>query len=609
MDKKDKPKIKESLKSFIRLFKMVLEADRNTIIASVIVMTILTLLPFGINYINASVIDQIVLLTSNLPVEIDTSNPLITALIVFIGIRIVLSLSESTFWIIFWYFNKKLYFTITRYFSFKFIEKTASLDISLFENQETSNIIQKASEAGEWRPREITNRFIWNIENIVSIIVSVGIVLSFSPLAFLVVVISTLPSLIANAKLGVGSWGIWNANATDRKRYWWTMDYLQKVDSLKEIRIFRTKNYLIDLVKGIYNGFFEKERKNEERRSIIQSIFGNLSEIGILFFWVILILSVLKGDITIGLLTFYIASMGNFSRSLSGLITNLTQQYEDSLYVIDVLKFYDLKNNIVSGEYKLEKSIEPPLIEFKDVTFKYPGTDKYILKNFNLIINPKDKIAVVGVNGAGKSTMIKLLCRFYDPTEGDILIGGKSLKDIDNETWYEKIGVLFQDFVQYGQLDLRTNVEIGDIEKIGNENEVLNSIKKASADNLLKEYKSGLDQILSMSFEGGIDPSGGQWQRIALSRAFFRNAPILILDEPTSAIDAKGESEIFDTLFNESKDKTIIIISHRFSTVRRADRIIVIDNGNIIEEGTHNELLSKNGKYAESFSLQAKGYL
>lgn len=216
---------------------------------------------------------------------------------------------------------------------------------------------------------------------------------------------------------------------------------------------------------------------------------------------------------------------------------------------------------------------------------------------------------MVGVNGAGKTTLIKLICRFYDVTEGEILVDGINIKDLTFESLYTKIGVLFQDFIKYSQFNVKTNIELGDLSSIGNENKVNDAVFKADAQSFIDEYSNKLEQILDKSIEGGINPSGGQWQRIALARAFFRDAPILILDEPTSAIDAKAEFDIFERLYEFSMGKTVIIVSHRFSTVRKANKIYVIDQGEIIEEGSHSELLALNGKYAEAFRTQARGYI
>ena len=250
---------------------------------------------------------------------------------------------------------------------------------------------------------------------------------------------------------------------------------------------------------------------------------------------------------------------------------------------------------------------EPPILEFKDVVFKYPSTERDILKNFNLTIQSGEKVALVGENGAGKTTLIKLLLRFYDVTEGEILINGVNIKDVNLDEWHKCIGALFQDFIKY-QFTFKENVYLGDLTKANEEKLLKEAIEKSGANKYLDTLPNGIDQIVGKMFEGGIDLSGGQWQKLALARAFFRDAPILILDEPTSAIDAKAEYEIFQNVQKLQKDKTVVIISHRFSTVRQADRILVLDDGKILEEGNHEELMKEKGLYAELFEIQAKGY-
>ena len=253
------------------------------------------------------------------------------------------------------------------------------------------------------------------------------------------------------------------------------------------------------------------------------------------------------------------------------------------------------------------KNIKPAVIEFKNVFFKYPGTERFILKDFNLKIESGEKVALVGENGAGKSTLIKLLLRFYDVTDGVILINGIDIKNLDLEEWHRQIGALFQDFIKY-QFTYKENVIFGNLEKKDDMKALHDALKKSGADGFLQDLPSGIDQIVGKTFEEGVDLSGGQWQKLALARAFFRDAPFLILDEPTSAIDAKAEFEIFENVQKLQKDKTVIIISHRFSTVRTADRILVLDEGKIIEEGSHEYLVKKNGVYAELFEIQAQGY-
>lgn len=278
-------------------------------------------------------------------------------------------------------------------------------------------------------------------------------------------------------------------------------------------------------------------------------------------------------------------------------------------YLDKFFEFLDTKKaiNSPSTPKDIPDIPNPPIIEFKNISFKYPGTERDILKDFNLTIQSGEKIALVGENGAGKSTLIKLLLRFYDVTGGEIFINGVNIKDVSVEDWHKKIGALFQDFIKY-QFTFKENIYFGDLSRKQDEELLQEAIVKSGADKYLDTLPEKYNQVVGKMFEDGIDLSGGQWQKLALARAFFRNAPLLILDEPTSAIDAKAEYEIFQKVQSLQKDKTVIIISHRFSTVRNADRILVLDEGKIIEEGDHEKLMKKKGLYAELFNIQAQGY-
>jgi len=292
-----------------------------------------------------------------------------------------------------------------------------------------------------------------------------------------------------------------------------------------------------------------------------------------------------------------------------GILDNYSSINMRNKYLEKYFEFMNLQKKINSPPQvvPIPKQPRPPLIEFKNVSFRYPNTSRYILRNFNLVINPGEKIAFVGENGAGKTTVIKLLLRFYDVSEGEVLINGVNIKNVDLNKWYALVGALFQDFIKY-QFTFKENIYYGNKKENNNLELLKSAIKQSGADIFVKDLPDNYDQVVGKMFEGGIDLSGGQWQKLALARAFFKNAPILILDEPTSAIDAKAEYEIFERVQKLQKDKTVIIISHRFSTVRNADRILVLNGGKIIEEGNHTDLIKLSGLYAELFQLQAQGY-
>jgi len=532
----------------------------------------------------------------------------LNALVQLIVAVVALNLLERSLWIGIAVAEKISFFNISRELTLSFLRKASELDMYHYENAASNDVIQKAKDTYTWKPAAFLSRSIYMLGDLIRIVSSVLIILTFSLPAFALVLLTTLPSLVVNLRLREGSWAIWGANTTDRRRFFRSADLLTRDNSLMELRIFRSRHYLLNVVEEIYNRFTDKERKDTLRRTALESLVGNLSTLGTMAFWVIAVVATLDGQITLGLLTFYTSSLGRLSESINNLFRSLSDHYEDGLYLVDLFKFMDLQNAVRPGTIPLERGDKPPLIVFKNVEFTYPNADKPVLKNFNLVIEPGEHIALVGVNGAGKTTIIKLLSRFYDVTGGQILVNGVDLRELDTDSWYNQIGILFQDFIRYGQFTVRTNIGLGKVDSMDDAALLEQAIFKADAQGFIDEYEHKLEQVLDKSFEGGTNPSDGQWQRIALGRAFFREAALLVLDEPTSAIDAKAEYEIFQRLYDFSQGKSLIIISHRFSTVRNADQIYVIDGGEIVECGSHDDLMRLGGQYADAFTTQAKGY-
>jgi len=282
---------------------------------------------------------------------------------------------------------------------------------------------------------------------------------------------------------------------------------------------------------------------------------------------------------------------------------------EFSVKMKDLIALFEMKPTLADGDIKLPYLETPPSIEFRNVSFKYPKANKYVFKNLSFKIESGEEVALVGHNGAGKTTIVKLLARIYPVTKGEILINGININNLARDDWYKNLGILFQEFNFYTHLSVKENILVGKPMKEIDEKKIIEAAKKADAHNFIMEYKNKYDQIMSEKIEGGIRPSTGQAQKIAIARFFYRNAPLAIFDEPTAAIDAVSEYKIFNTIYHFFENKTVIIISHRFSTVRNADRIIVLDKGKIVEEGTHEKLVNKrNGIYRKSYKLQAEGY-
>lgn len=493
----------------------------------------------------------------------------------------------------------------------KVLDKLSDLDFKKYEDREFNNFMNKILDGYLWKPEVFANTIPWFIYNFIRMISAVIILGNFAPWILPLILISFIPTFLIEIQGSKVAYGIWDVKGDEKRLFRKTTVYLTDPINLAEVKIFGIREHLINLANTMFAKFENEQKKivrQTQYKSIASSILGFSIVIGIEIWMLFKILAKTTG-FGIGNFIFYRNTINNFSGSVRDLTRNLIDLYDNNLFMTDLFRLFDTKSEITSKQNAVViPNSSVPLIEFRNVSFKYPNTDKYVYKNFSLTIKPGEDIALVGENGAGKTTFVKLLMRFYDIDEGEILINGINIKDLDLYSWYKNIGVLFQDFNKYSY-SVRENISLGNVEKPENLDEVKKAADDSGADKFVKEYKNGYEQMLNKAFQNGIEPSGGQWQKIALARAFYRNANILILDEPTSAIDAKAEYEIFKKIAHVQKEKTTIIISHRFSTVRNAHKIYVIDHGEILEEGTHNDLMKiKKGKYREMFELQAEGY-
>jgi ATP-binding cassette subfamily B protein len=390
------------------------------------------------------------------------------------------------------------------------------------------------------------------------------------------------------------------------------LDYLRYLgassESAKEIKIFGLGNYLADRSRALFERFYLDNKKLAIQRTV-QGSFLNLAPTGAYYLAYALILRrALTGALSVGDLTL---ATGAFSRARSimeSLVSGLAGISEQSLFIKDLFDFFDSKPTIISKPDALP--VPRPIkigFEFENVSFAYPGSDKRVLSNVSFRFEAGEKVALVGENGAGKTTLVKLIARLYEPTEGRILLDGVDLRDYNVEELRHEIGVIFQDYMRYDML-AQENIGLGRIEQVSDEIRIQSSAQKSLAAPVIAGLPKNYQQMLGRRFEGGVDLSIGQWQKIALARAYMRDAQILILDEPTASLDARAEFEVYQRFVELTAGKMAILISHRFSTVRMADRILVLEKGFVVEEGSHKELLALGGKYSELFELQAAGY-
>jgi ATP-binding cassette subfamily B protein len=484
-------------------------------------------------------------------------------------------------------------------------ERLLKLGINQLENPELTNKIQRFNESSSLLSEQLQI----TVNTIAVFITFVGsgfVIFSSIPLVAVIYLGVVIIESFSNQKFIRLLW-LLNRNSTEERRKAATMsNILIEPAPLKELVLSGGTIYLqnkIDVFIDAVTDKFKKIRTDWNKAKIINKLLDST-----IFGYGIyqILLRVINKVISVGQFTFEVRSLRIFADNLSQVASNIVDLRESAVKISDIYDIFSTYGQDIDGKIKIKTSDNDIL--FENVDFKYENSTRKVFNNLNLKIKAGEKIAIVGENGAGKTTLIKLLCRLYRPINGKILIGTLDINDIEISSWYKNMGILFQDYNAYTSLTVKENVEIDtEINKVTDES-ITNALKKANALDFVLEYKNGVDQILSERYKGGIRPSTGQWQKIAIARVFHRNAPVLILDEPTASIDAVAEAQIFDNIYKFSKDKTVIIISHRFSTVRNADRIIVLDKGKIIEEGSHEELLKINGKYAKAFKLQAKGY-
>jgi len=352
----------------------------------------------------------------------------------------------------------------------------------------------------------------------------------------------------------------------------------------------------------------EANKRLAVRRNVVSTALVSLGTIGYYGAYAVIIYLTVMGRFTIGSLTFLAGSFRQSRDLIQRILLSLSQIYEQSLYLRDLFGFFEVRPRVLSRPGA--RPVPVPIargFEFHDVGFRYPGSDRWAVRHLTFTIGPAERVALVGENGAGKTTLVKLLARLYDPDEGRILLDGIDLRDYDLASLWKNVGVIFQDFVRYDFV-LRENIGVSQIEALADEARILEAARRSLAESVARRLAKGYEQMLGRRFEGGVELSGGEWQKIALGRAYLREAQVLILDEPTAALDARAEYEVFLRFAELTRGKMAVLISHRFSTVRMADRILVLKDGELVEQGTHEELVGAGGLYAELFSLQAAGY-
>ena len=499
--------------------------------------------------------------------------------------------------------------------SVQLMEHAARLDLAQFEDPEFYDHLERARRQTVGRIA-LLSLLLSMSQDALTLLTLAGALIAYSPWLLLLLAIAVIPSFLGEthfASLGYSLLFRW----TPERRQ---LDYLRYVGAsdktAKEVQMFGLAPWLTDRYRDLSQKFYEENRSLSLRRGVVSALLSILGTIGYYTAYVVILIRAVKGEITIGTLTFLAASFGRGRDVIQNILLSASNVYEQALYLRDLFVFLDMRPTIESppDARPVPSTIKSGFV-FENVGFKYPGSDRWAVRNVNLVLGPGERVALVGENGAGKTTLTKLMARLYDPTEGRITLDGVDLKEYDLASLRRAIGVIFQDFVRY---DMRfdENIGVGEIESVRTDLEKNNGTPvaiTAAAENslaasLLPRFSKGYQQMLGRRFDDGVDLSGGEWQKIALARAYIRDAQVLILDEPTAALDARAEYEVFLRFSELVAGRMAVLISHRFSTVRMADRIIVLRHGKVEEQGSHEELLAKQGLYEELFTMQAAGY-
>ena len=572
-----------------------------------IILAILTLvaglLPAAVAYIGKLIVDAVVE-TRNLSLQDDlnTSFPLMyvgleaVAVALLAGSQRGLSIAQSLLRVL-----------LGQRVNVLIIEKALTLELRQFEDSEFYDKMTNARREASSRPLSLVNRTFGLVQSGLSLLTYGALLISFSAWAVAILILAAIPAFVAETRFAGQAFRLfrWRAPETRQQRYLETL--VAREDFAKEVKLYQLGEMLLGRYRSLFHQLYGEDRDLTIKRGFWSYLLGLLSTATFYVAYAWIVVETVVGRISLGDMTMYLTVFRQGQTTFSSALTSIGGMYEDNLYLSNLYEFLEEEVPIRYG--KAIKGTNPQDgIRFENVYFTYPGSTKPALKDISLHLKPGEKLAIVGENGSGKTTLIKLLTRLYTPESGRILLDGLNLEEWNLDELRRRIGVIFQNFVRY-QFTVGENIGVGDVDKLEDEKAWEIAAEKGMAQPFIERLPDGFTTQLGRWFKSGQELSGGQWQKIALSRAFMRkNADILVLDEPTSAIDSQAEYEIFDRFRKLTKDKMVFLISHRFSTVRMADKIVVIEQGELLETGTHEELLKANGRYATLFSLQAQGY-
>lgn len=491
--------------------------------------------------------------------------------------------------------------------SIRLMRHAARLDLADFEDAEFQDRLERARRQTSGRLGLMGQLFgqAQDIVTVASLVVGLAV---YAPWLIVLLVAALLPAFVGEAHFNAQAYSLDFRRTPERRE----LDYLRQTaasaETVKEVKIFGLNDFLIGRYARLAGDFNAANRRLGLRRAGWGGLFSAIGTLGYYLAYAYIVWRTLGGDFTVGDLTFLAGSFLRLRGLLAGLLTGFSTTAAQALYLDDLFSFFEARPRILSrpGALPVPRPITRGFV-FEDVGFIYPGADRWAVRHLSFTLNAGEVLALVGENGAGKTTLVKLLTRLYDPVEGRILLDGRDLRDYDLDSLRASIGVIFQDFVRYN-LTAGENIAVGRIDARDDAGRIAQAAARAQADDVVARLRGGYDQMIGKRFRNGVELSGGEWQKVAIARAYMRQADVLILDEPTAALDARAEFEVFQRFKELSRTRTAILISHRFSSVRMADRILVLADGRVEASGTHEDLMRQAGRYAELFELQAAGY-
>ena len=595
--------LKERLAALTNLpafFKLVWQTSPWMTVVNALLRLLRSAMPVALLYVSKLIIDQVLLLSH----KHSLSTHHLWSLV---GIEFALAILTDALSRAITLFDSLLGDLFSNRTSIKIMAHAATLDLDQFEDSVFYDKLERARQQTIGRTM-LLSQVMSQVQDLITMgFLAVGL-MAFNPWLIILLLIAIIPAFLGESHFNDRSYALTRGQTPERRE----LDYIRYLgasdETAKEVKIFDLSGFIISRFKQLSDKFYRDNKILSTKRSLWGTLFAMMGSMGYYAAYVVIIMRAVDGSVTIGELAFLAGSFRQLRSLLEGILSRFTSVSQGAIYLRDFFEFFEIVPKIkpAGKPLRFPKTILQGFT-FEDVGFRYTNSDRWANRHLSFTLQPGEKLALVGENGAGKTTLVKLLARLYDPTEGRILLDGADLREYDIADLRLNVGIIFQDYLRY-QMTFAQNIAVGNINQQDNRPLIEASAKQSLADVLAAKLPGAYDQQLGKRFADGVELSGGEWQKVALARAYMRDAQLLILDEPTSALDARAEYSVFERFAELTKGKSAVLISHRFSTVRMADRILVLEKGELIEIGSHTELLKKGGRYAELFNLQAMGY-